>query len=246
MIPKVIHYCWFGRREKPKLAKKCIASWKKYCPDYEIVEWNEDNFNISHNDYTLFTYNHRLYAYLSDYVRLWAVEQFGGLYFDTDVELICSPQCLLENDSFFGFENDEYITTGIGFGAKAHHPAVQAMKEAYDLKTIDGLNTDYNNWGHLTGSPKMNTGALLPYGLLQNGKRQSICGAEILSPDFFCPFDDVTGVLSITANTIGIHWYMKSANKALARVRSRFSRPLHRVIKYLRSQKGGNKSNDAR
>ena len=94
MIPKKIHYCWFGRGEKPRLAKKCIASWKKYCSDYEIIEWNEDNFNINLNEYTKWCYENRKYAFLSDYVRLWVVFQNGGLYFDTDVELLKSPDSL--------------------------------------------------------------------------------------------------------------------------------------------------------
>lgn len=77
MIPKKIHYCWFGRGQKPKLAKQCIASWKKYCPDYELIEWNEDNFDVNINSYTKWCYENKKYAFLSDYVRLWVVYQNG-------------------------------------------------------------------------------------------------------------------------------------------------------------------------
>ena len=87
MIPKIIHYCWFGRGEKPELAKKCIASWKKFCPDFEIREWNEDNYDVNHNAYTARAYAARKYAYVSDYARMWILYNEGGLYFDTDVEL---------------------------------------------------------------------------------------------------------------------------------------------------------------
>lgn len=107
MIPKKIHYCWFGRGEKPKLAKKCIDSWKKYCPDYEIIEWNEDNFDINLNSYTKWCYDNRKYAFLSDYVRLWVVNQNGGIYFDTDVEVIRNIDFLLDDQAFFGFETGE-------------------------------------------------------------------------------------------------------------------------------------------
>lgn len=86
MIPRKIHYCWFGRGEKPRLAQKCIASWKKYCPDYEIIEWNEDNFDVNRNAYTQMCYKEKKYAFLTDYLRLLIVEEHGGIYFDTDVE----------------------------------------------------------------------------------------------------------------------------------------------------------------
>ena len=91
MIPKKIHYCWFGKGQKPKLAEKCIESWKKYCPDYEIIEWNEDNFNLDTNGYTRYCYSNKKWAYLSDFVRLCVVEEYGGIYFDTDVELLKKP-----------------------------------------------------------------------------------------------------------------------------------------------------------
>ena len=88
MIPKTIHYCWFGRGEKPKLAQKCIASWKTFCPDYEIIEWNEDNYDVNSTPYTKYCYENKKWAFLSDYVRLDVVCRHGGVYFDTDVEVI--------------------------------------------------------------------------------------------------------------------------------------------------------------
>lgn len=234
MIPKIIHYCWFGRGEKPKLAQKCIASWKRFCPDYEIIEWNEDNFDVNLNEYTSFTYEHHLYAYLSDYVRLWVVEQYGGIYFDTDVELISSPQDLLVNNAYVGFESDEFINTGIGFGAIAHHPAIQVMLHAYDIREKTEFETDYKQNHKLRGSPRMNTYALTPYGLIQDGSYQTICGAVILPIEYLCPYDDVTGEINITEHTISIHWYSKSANGKLAKVKIIFSRPLHRLMKMIR------------
>ena len=231
MIPKTIHYCWFGGAEKPKLAQKCIASWKKYCPDYEIIEWNESNFDVQLNDYTSFTFAHKLYAYLSDYVRLWAVENYGGFYFDTDVELIKPLDELEKLDAFFAFETPAFITTGLGFGAEAHHPSVKAMLDAYDRRDIESIKSGYEKGEKLRGSPKMNTYALTPYGLQQNGKRQQVLGAELFPKEFFCPFDDVTGELKKTDNTISIHWYLKSAHGKKALWRAKISRPIHRLLK---------------
>lgn len=235
MIPKTIHYCWFGRGEKPKLAQKCIASWKKYCPNYEIIEWNEDNFDVHLTDYTTFTSQRNLYAYLSDYVRLWAVEKYGGFYFDTDVELIMSLDDLAELDAFFGFEAVEFITTGVGFGACAHHPAVKAMLDAYDERDPAEYEEEFRVSHKLRGSPRMNTYALTPYGLRQDGTRQTVLGAEIFPSDYFCPFDDVTGELRRTPHTVSIHWYLKSANKKNARLRAKIARPLRRIKKRILS-----------
>ena len=131
MIPKKIHYCWFGRGEKPALAKKCIASWKKYCPDYEIIEWNEDNFDINYNAYTKYCYENKKWAFLSDYVRLLVVYEHGGIYYDTDVEALKSFDDLLTYKAYFGFENEEHINTGIGFGAEKEHTVLKSMLEMY-------------------------------------------------------------------------------------------------------------------
>ena len=131
MIPKNIHYCWFGRGKKPRLAKKCIASWKKYCPDYKIIEWNEDNFDVSQYPYAQYCLVNRKFAFLSDFVRLRVIHQYGGLYFDTDVEFIRRPDECLQYDAFFGFENDAFVNTGHGFGAVAGHPMITAMLRPY-------------------------------------------------------------------------------------------------------------------
>ena len=225
MIPKKIHYCWFGRGEKPKLAKRCIASWKKYCPDYEIIEWNEDNFDIAKYPYAQYCLENRRWSFLSDFVRLAVVSEHGGLYFDTDVELIARPDELLRYDAFYGFENDENIATGLGFGCLAGHPTVQAMKQAYlDLpRQADGTYA-------LAACPALNTRALLPFGLALNGERQNIAGAEILPADYLNPYDDPTGTLNKTKNTVSIHWYSKSWMSKGTILRSRLTKPLHRIF----------------
>ena len=230
MIPKIIHYCWFGGNEKSKLIKKCIASWKKYCPDYEIIEWNENNFDVNQCEYTKFAASHNLYAYLSDYVRLKAVYEYGGIYLDTDVELIKSLDKLLDNEAFIGFETPDYVTTGLGFGGEKHSKAVGMMLSEYDDMNPDVFKEKYEKQGHLTGSPTMNTNALLPLGLKRNGESQSLQGCQVYSSDYFCPFDDYSGILTCTENTYSIHWYGKSPHGKYAYYRSKLSRIYHRIL----------------
>lgn len=199
MIPKIIHYCWFGYGEKPKLARKCIDSWKQYMPDYQIIEWNEDNFNINCNAYTRMCYNQKKFAFLSDYVRLVVIEQYGGLYFDTDVEVIRSFDDLLNYGLFLGFETDQFVNTGEGFGSEPHHPAVKKMISKYD-PLLDGEHGT-------VGCPILNTAALLELGLIQNGKLQIFGDKKIVifPAEYFNPNDSSTGKLTKTDNTYSIH-----------------------------------------
>lgn len=222
MIPRVIHYCWFGRGEKPKLAQKCIASWKKFCPDYEIIEWNEDNFDVNMNGYTQMCYEQKKYAFLSDYARLLVVAQHGGLYFDTDVELLKSPNTLLEHEAFFGFETHEYVASGLGFGSVSHGTVIEAMLHAYD-PLLDGQHGT-------VGCPRLNTAALVQLGLQQNGTYQDVAGAIILPSDYLNPYESATGRLKKTANTISIHWYSAAWMNKRQKIRSFFGKPLHRIF----------------
>lgn len=221
-IPKKIHYCWFGRGEKPKLAQKCIASWKKYCPDFEIIEWNEDNFDVNLNGYTRMCYEQKKYAFLSDYVRLVVVEEYGGIYLDTDVEVVASVDKLLVHNAFYCFENTEYVASGLGFGSVAHGESIQAMLSEYDF-LMDGSEGT-------RGCPILNTQALVKHGLQRNGKLQSVGDALILPSDYMNPFDTATGKLTKTKNTVSIHWYSATWLSPWRRMRTRVMRPLHRVF----------------
>lgn len=225
MVPPKIHYCWFGRGEKPKLAQKCIASWKKYCPDYEIIEWNEDNFNLDYNGYTRYCYDNKKWAFLSDFARLVVVAEHGGIYFDTDVELLKRPDELLKFEAFYGFENNENINTGQGFGAAASHPTIEAMKAQYTA-----LEPDETGVYPIVVCPALNTAALLPFGLKLDGTRQNVAGAEILPIDWMNPYDDPTGRMNKTKNTISIHWYSKSWLSKGEILRSTLTKPLHRIF----------------
>jgi hypothetical protein len=222
MIPKKIHYCWFGRNPKPKLAEKCIASWKTYCPDYEIIEWNEDNFDVNMNGYTRMCYEQKKYAFLSDYVRLLMVAKHGGVYFDTDVEVIRPIDALLENDAFFCFETPEYVNSGLGFGSVANGTAIAAMLTEYDF-LLDGTEGTQ-------GCPRLNTSALVKLGLKQDGSYQKVADTVILPSDYMNPFDTATGVIHKTENTVSIHWYSAAWLSPWRRLRTRIMRPLHRIF----------------
>lgn len=225
MIPKIIHYCWFGGKEKPEKVIKCIQSWKKYLPEYEIIEWNESNFDIAAYPYAQYCYDNRKWAFLSDFARLVIIEKHGGIYFDTDVEVLKSFDDLLQYDAFYGFENNEFINTGEGFGAVKGHATVTAMKDVY-------LSLKHNSEGSfpVAACPALNTEALLPLGLKPNGKRQNVAGAEILPIDYLNPYDDPTGKLIKTDNTYSIHWYSKSWLSKGTILRSKLTKPLHRIF----------------
>ena len=222
MIPKKIHYCWFGRGEKPKLAQKCIASWKQYCPDYEIIEWNEDNFDVFQNGYTKYCYENQKWAFLSDYARLVIVYEQGGIYFDTDVEVIRSFDPLLSKKAFFGFENNQHVASGLGFGAEPGNQVVAAMLKKYE-PLLDGEHGTI-------GCPILNTEALVDIGLELNGEMQNLEDVIIYPADYFNPYDDPTGRLNKTSNTYSIHWYAKTWMSNRSRIRSHLTKPLHRMF----------------
>ncbi|MBQ8619658.1 MAG: glycosyl transferase [Clostridia bacterium] len=208
MIPKIIHYCWFGRNPKPKLALKCIASWKKYCPDYEIIEWNEDNFDISACPlYVRQAYEAKKWAFVTDYVRLNVVYDHGGLYFDTDVELIRHPDELLEHSAYFGFEGGPFVNTGLGFGAEKNAEILRELMADYEGIPFVLQNGEYD----VTSCTERNAGVFKRYGLICNRETQMLEGnIQILAPEWLCPYDDWSGEKRITQNTVSIHWYSAS------------------------------------
>lgn len=177
MIPKIIHYCWFGNNTKPDIVKNCIASWRKYCADWEIKEWNEVNFDVESIPYMKEAYEQKKYAFVSDIARLLIVYQLGGVYLDTDVELLGSIESLLKNDAFFAFESDRNINTGLGFGAIAKHKAIKKMLEFYKEKHFV-----VNNRMCLVPCPTGNSESLSSlYSVFKrNGKSQKFSNISIL------------------------------------------------------------------
>lgn len=133
MIPKIIHYIWVGGKEKPDDVKKCIETWKKHCPDYEIKEWNENNFDIHSHPFVEAAYKAKKWAFVSDYIRAYAIYNEGGIYMDTDVLVLKPLDKLLENKAFVGYEDKELPFTAT-FGAEPKHPFVKKIMESYDNK----------------------------------------------------------------------------------------------------------------
>lgn len=209
MIPKKIHYCWFGGSPLPELAIKCIESWKKYCPDYEIIEWNEKNFDISKCSYIKEAYEAKKWAFVSDYVRYDVLYNYGGLYFDTDVEIINSIEKIIQNNSFMGFEkinNFLGVNPGLGFGTI---PNLVFYKEILDYyNKIHFVNKDgsYNK----TTIVEYTTKILEKYGLKKENIIQEINGITIYPTEYFCPMNYETGNIIITDKTISIHHYTSS------------------------------------
>ena len=168
-IPKVLHYCWFGGAPKPKNIQNCIRSWKKYCPDYEIIEWNEQNFDVSQSLYTRQAYDARRWAFVADYARLKILYEQGGIYMDTDVELLRPLDDLLAYPAFFGFQHNNEVATGLGFGAEARSPVVKALLDDYD--GLPFLLPDGSC--DLTPCPERNLPVFARFGIRADGTRQS-------------------------------------------------------------------------
>ena len=225
MIPKLIHYCWFGGKPKSKLYRKCISSWHRFCPDYDIVEWNESNFDFHQHPYLEWCYDHQKWAFLSDFARLLILKEHGGIYLDADVEVIRPLDELLEYEAFLGFENDEYVNTGIGTGAAPGHPVLDALLQPY----LENKPKEDGSF-ELVPCPGLNTKALIRCGLKRDGTRQKVCGTDILPVEYLNPYDDPTGRLNKTKNTYSIHWFGKSWLNKRTILRSRLTRPIHRLF----------------
>ncbi len=208
MIPKIIHYCWFGHNPKPKLAEKCIKSWEKYCIDYELMEWNEDNYDLSKAPlFVRQAYEERKWAFVSDYVRLWVVFNYGGIYLDTDVEVIRPLDDLLNYSAYFGFESSGYVNTGVGFGAFKECDIIGEMMREYDNIPFIFENGEFNT----VACPIRNTDVLLRHGLSQNDSDQILEGnIAVFSSDAFSPVNNKAGELTVKKNTYSIHWYAAS------------------------------------
>lgn len=213
MIPKIIHYCWFGRNPLPELAQKCIASWQKYLPDYEIKEWNENNFDVNIIPYTADAYKAKKYAFVSDYARFWILYKYGGLYFDTDVEVIKPIDDIVNRGPFMGCEKDVIfsattigVAPGLGLGV---NPGLGLYKEIIDYyhKADFVLEPDSDK---MITVVDITTHILLRHGLKNNSSIQFVDGVYIYPSEYFCPIDIVTKRLKITENTRTIHHYAAS------------------------------------
>lgn len=201
-IPKVIHYCWFGGKPLPKTAKKCIKSWKKYCPDYIIKEWNESNFDLNCNVYCKEMARKGKWAFLTDYVRLKVIYENGGIYLDTDVRVIRPLNELVEQGSYMGVENTRLVNTGLGFAAMAGHPFIKENLDYYE---------EIENIEQPCSCPIITTKLLEKYGYNKlDNNIQYIAGLTIYPQEFLCPKNERTGITKITENTYSVHQFEAS------------------------------------
>ncbi len=197
----------------PALAEKCIKSWKKYCPDYEIVCWNEDNFDISQNKYAQEAYDARKWAFVSDYVRLKVIYDLGGIYLDTDVELLKPLDSLIENGGYMGFDDNGVVSTGLGFAAEKGNELMGELLRDYDGIPFVLPDGSYD----ITPCPDRNTETMVRLGFDKNINDQIFMGLRILPEDYLCPMKYYTGKKIITENTYSIHHFCASWTSAKSR-----------------------------
>ena len=205
MIPKIIHYCWFGGNPLPELAQKCIASWKKYLPEYEIKEWSERNFDINSNAYVMEAYESKKYAFVTDYVRLYALYHEGGIYMDTDVEVLKPLDQLLQYQAVSGFESPTLIPTGL-MASQEGHPFIKELLDDYNdihFKLPDGTLDMTTNVIRITNH-------CLKYGLKLDNTLQTVNGFTLLPKDYLCPIEHEGHKLVLTSNTLCIHHFAGS------------------------------------
>lgn len=234
MIPKIIHYCWFGGALLPKEAQKCIASWRKFFPDYEIIEWNEQNYDVNKIPYIQEAYHARKYAFVSDYARFDILYQHGGIYFDTDVEVIKSFDDILANGAFMGCETDGnpesgrhiLVNTGLGLGIAAGNPLFKEVLDYYREQSFLNPDGSLNTTTVVTRTTEL----LLANGLLDQSGIQRVKDITIYPKEYFNPRNNNTGAMERTSNTHSIHWYAQSWDSPLDRLRSKLTRPIHRIF----------------
>lgn len=225
-IPRIIHYCWFGRGEKPKKMVKCMRSWQKYLNGYQFIEWNEDNFNIAANRYVKEAYEAKKYAFVSDYARLHALYHHGGIYMDTDVEVIKPLDKFLNHEAFSGFEDQTFLQSGT-MGAAKQHPWIEELLQNYDSRGFlleDGTYDTTTNTAVITAICKK-------HGLVLNGNHQVLQNGVTFYPrDYFSPYDYINGGIFRTDDSHTIHHFAKSWLPAHVRIRGDVKRVISRVV----------------
>lgn len=201
MIPKVIHYVWLGNKPKSKKIEKCIASWNKCCPEYEIRQWNETNFDINCNSFLKEAYDAGNYAFASDIIRLMVLFQYGGIYVDADVEMLKSFDALLDNKAFVGFETMDYVNSGQALGTVKNNPLIKEHLAQYDSLSFSSCEDI-----HSIACPQLFTELLKQKGLICDNSYQELENITVYPMEFFNPFDVLTGRMKKTNNSYSIHW----------------------------------------
>jgi len=205
-IPKIIHYCWFGGNPKSELILSCLESWKRFFPEYEIREWNESNYDVNKCAFVKEAYERGRWAFVSDYVRFDVLEQFGGIYFDTDVEVLREfPEELTGFEAFTGVESGMYVSPGLVLAARPHFPIVREMLELYEKTHFIADGQEHPVTVNLRF-----TGLLEDKGYVRNGQYQEIEGLRVYPAEVFAGFDTEVMEPDITENTLCMHHYASS------------------------------------
>ncbi|ELC8443044.1 mannosyltransferase [Clostridium perfringens] len=202
-IPKKLHYCWFGGKDKPKLVVECIKTWKEKMPDYEIIEWNEENFDINKIQFTKEAYENKKWAFVADYCRNWVLYNYGGIYLDTDMEVLKSFDCFLRRQAFACVEKDDYINSAI-WGCKKGDLFVKLILDYYK-------NLDFNKYKDNLfdiAIPKIITELAIKNGYVKSEKPVAFFNDTVIYPsEYFYPKKHSWEKASITNNTYAIHHY---------------------------------------
>ena len=226
MIPKKIHYCWFGNKPLPASAKRCIESWKIFLPDYEIIEWNEKNYDVNFNTYTKQAYEEKKYAFVTDVARLDIIYRYGGIYFDVDVEVVKGYTDVIKNKAFFGLESNGKVATGLGFGAEKNNSFVKELLDDYNDRKF--INTDKTL--NLVPCPIINSKIFNNYNFKLDNKIETINGITVYPSDYFNPLEVGTGTLKKTKNTHSIHWFAKTWVPKNKIIISKLTKPFHKLF----------------
>lgn len=225
-IPRIIHYCWFGKKEKPPIVKKCIESWERILKGYEIKEWNEDNFDINSNEFIKQAYDYGKYAFVSDYVRVYVLYTYGGIYLDTDVEVFRRFDDLLNNESFWGFEEKNFIATST-IGAEKGNKFIKQFLDSYKGKKFidkDGIMDTLTNVAIVSDMLKKSKVKL-------NGELQCIKGVGTFYPQcYFSPYDYINCYSKQNEKTYCIHHFYKSWLPFGARVKGIIKKSISSII----------------
>lgn len=226
-IPKIIHYCWFGKKDKPDIVKRCIHSWKTYLHDYKITEWNEENFDINSNNFVKEAYAKKKYAFVSDYVRVYALYHYGGIYMDTDVE-VKQPFSdeILGNDSFLGFEEKNYIATST-IGTKKGNKLIKRFLDSYDGKAFIKEDGEIDTLTNVAIVSNIIEGI----GIRLDGTYQRIEGICTVYPqEYFSPYDYINCYSKANENTYTIHHFYKSWLPYKEKIKENIKKMISRII----------------
>ncbi len=226
MIPKIIHYIWLGGKPLPKIAEKCIKSWKKYCPDYEIKRWDESNLNIDCCKYSRQAFEAKRYAFVADAARFDILFNHGGIYLDIDVELYASLDKFLSDTAIMAFENEDAIAPGLIMACEKGNKYIQEMFEMY--KNVSFLNDDGSQ--NLETVCEKVTNYLLKFGLVLNNQNQKVLDFSLYASEYFCPKSLSDGVVRKTQNTVAIHHYYGSWQKKSSKIKSKILQFIKRII----------------